>query len=100
MKSTNSPDQYDASALGESNRKLAAWDNKKLNVLFFCVVTSPFANIPFTFPSPTFIFFSLIWGTPLLPFPCEVIFEWLLSALHVKELCCALKCAVINEMYP
>ena len=68
MKSTNSPDQYDASALGESNRKLAVWDNKKLNVLF-CVVTSPFANIPFTFPSPTFIFFFTNLGYPSPPFP-------------------------------
>ena len=68
MKSTNSPDQYDASALGESNRKLAVWDNKKLNVLF-CVVTSTFANIPFTFPSPTFIFFFTNLGYPSPPCP-------------------------------
>ena len=55
IKSTDSPDQYDASALGESNRKLAVWDNKKLNMLF-CVVTWPFADTPVTLPSSTFTF--------------------------------------------
>ena len=87
MKSTVSPDQYDASTLYETKMKLAVLDNKKLNV-FFCVVTSPFLDTPF----PHFHFLSLIWGTPLCPFPGEVIFEWLLSALHVKDshfkICC------------
>ena len=55
MKSTDSPDEYDASVLGESNRMLVVWDNKKLNV-FFCVVTSPFADTPFTLLFLTFTF--------------------------------------------
>ena len=57
MKSTNSPDQYDASALGESNRKLAAWDNKKLNVLFFLCSYIAFCEHPLYIPFPHFHFF-------------------------------------------
>ena len=70
MKYTVSPDQDDARAFDESNRKLVVSDSRNLNV-FFCVVTSPFADTS----SPHCHFLSLISCNPLRPFPGEVIFE-------------------------
>ena len=69
MESTDSPDEYDASALGESNRKLVVWANKTRSLMcFFGVVTSLFADIPFTLLSLTFTLVTNL-GYPSPPFP-------------------------------
>ena len=83
MESTDSPDEYDASALGESNRKLVVWANKTRSLMcFFCVVTSLFADIPFTLLSLTFTFVTNL-GYPSPPFP-----QWSHFWMALKCLAC------------